>query len=104
MKVINSLQCTQRYVRVVCVCVCVCVFFSFVPSNNALKMFDVFTSIALSHVQIGSHLPKVMLWCEREIPLYAKNGISEGAYLNDCRISLLQSASPSVGTLYVVTH
>ena len=42
-------------------------FFCFVPSNNALKVFDVFTSIALSHVQIGSHLPKVMLWCEREI-------------------------------------
>jgi hypothetical protein len=46
-------------------------FFYFVPSNNVLGVFDVSMSIRLSHVQICSHLPKVMLWCEREI-LHAK--------------------------------
>jgi len=42
-------------------------FFYLVPSNNVLGVFDVSISIGLSHAQICSHLPKVMLWCEREI-------------------------------------
>jgi hypothetical protein len=68
------------------------VFFYFVPSDNVLGVFDVSLSIRLSHVQIFYHLPKVMLWCEREI-LNAKNVISKGAYLNDCWIQLASQLS-----------
>ena len=80
MKGVNYRLCTQRYVQIM-------FFFYFVPSNNVLSVFGVSMSIRLSHVQICSHLPKVMLWCEREI-LHAKNVISKGAYLNDRWIQL----------------
>jgi hypothetical protein len=87
MKGVNYRLCTQRYVRIMFV-----FFFNLVPSNNVLSVFDVTMSTLLSHVQICSHLPKVMLWCEREI-LHTKNVISEGAYLNDCWIQLASQLS-----------
>jgi hypothetical protein len=74
----KSCLCTQRYKGIT--------FLNFVPSDNVFKVFDVSPSVGLSHAQIcwgKILLPKVMLWCDREI-FSTKYGISEGVCLNDC--------------------
>lgn len=74
---VKSRLCAQRSVGVM--------FLKFVLSDCVFSVSDVSPSTGLSHVRVLSgraHLPKVMLWCEREI-LDSKNVISEGTQLNN---------------------